>query len=216
MQFEPAKSVERNDRIIVVGFPAHETRSIRIGAHGTSLTRRALWTTQLGDRLTDCSPNGVSVTVTGLTGANSSQGLQAITAARVNGFDVVLIEYAINDADLLDGIALSESLTNHRHMISWLRKANPGISIILLATNPVRGIQKLKRPQLETYYTALADLADEESVSYFDGTSRWTGRYLTSQSLPDGLHPDPKVEAELYSRPLARMVAGSLGLSCRI
>lgn len=214
MQLGSARSVERHDRVTAVDYRAHEGEPVQIGAFGTSLTSRARWPTQLSDLLTRCIRDGVSVTVTGLAGANSSRGLQLIDATGGINFDVVLIEYAINDADLLDGIALSKSLTNHRHMIAKLRRANPGISIILLATNPILGVQKLKRPRLKTYYSALAELADEERVSFFDGVSMWSGEDVSRQNLPDGLHPDPSIEGELYSRPLARMIAASVGLTC--
>lgn len=215
MQLGSARSVERHDRITAVDYRAHEGEPVQIGVFGTSLTSRARWPTQLSDLLTRCSRDGVSVTVTGLAGANSSGGLQLIAGTGGNNFDVVLIEYAINDADFLDGIALSTSLSNHRHMIDELRGVNPGISIILLATNPILGVQKLKRPRLKTYYAALSDLADEERVSFFDGASRWSGEDMRRQNLPDGLHPDPSIEAELYSRPLARMIAASVGLTCQ-
>ena len=82
-----------------------------------------------------------------------------------------------------------------------------------MATSPVTGWQRLKRPRLATYYDMLADVAAEVDVSLFDGAARWQPG-PAPDAFPDGLHPDPGIEAGLYAAPLKDLIAETVGLTC--
>ncbi len=186
---------------------------LAIVAFGTSLTRRALWPERLAAALEECGFPDVAVTVRAEPGAGSAQGLAMIAGEDVRSYDVALIEFAVNDADLVDGVSRGTSLANHRAMIAALRERHPGIAVLLITTNPVTGLHRLKRPRLLAYGDLYPRLAAEEGASLFDGTARWAGG-VPPDALPDGLHPDPAVEAALYAPPLAGIVARIFGRTC--
>ena len=103
---------------------------------------------------------------------------------------------------------------DYRAIIRALRSRHPDIAIVLLTTNPVAGLQRLKRPKLMAYGDIYVQLAAGEGVSLFDGTARWLDEGSGGQALVDGLHPEPGLEARLYARPLAETVARIFGRSC--
>jgi lysophospholipase L1-like esterase len=172
------------DRIVPATRPAPEQLSVV--AFGTSLTARAVWPAELGARLAGCGFAAASVTVRAQPGAGSAAGRDLVGA----------------------------SLQNHRAIIRALRSRHPDIAIVLLTTNPVAGLQRLKRPKLMAYGDIYVQLAAGEGVSLFDGTARWLDEGSGGQALVDGLHPEPGLEARLYARPLAETVARIFGRSC--
>ncbi|MCC0070925.1 MAG: SGNH/GDSL hydrolase family protein [Rhodobacteraceae bacterium] len=200
------------DRIVPATRPAPEQLSVV--AFGTSLTARAVWPAELGARLAGCGFAAASVTVRAQPGAGSAAGRDLVGAEGPGPFNVALIEFAINDADLIDGVSQAASLQNHRAIIRALRSRHPDIAIVLLTTNPVAGLQRLKRPKLMAYGDIYVQLAAGEGVSLFDGTARWLDEGSGGQALVDGLHPEPGLEARLYARPLAETVARIFGRSC--
>lgn len=203
------------DRAAPVGSPAGGRADIGIALFGTSLARRAEWPGRIAGRPSPCGRGVIDVTVWGRPGAGSRHGMAVAGQGFRAHHDVVILEYAINDADLFDGISRAESTANHRSMIAAIRNANPDAAIILMATNPVRGLQWLQRPFLAGYYRDYARLADEMNVSFFDGTARWRIAGTDRRNLPDGLHPDPAAEAALYHDGLLTMITRITEPSCR-
>ncbi|MDH5453306.1 MAG: hypothetical protein OEX14_08145, partial [Paracoccaceae bacterium] len=179
----------------------------KIVVFGSSLTRRAVWTGMIGPGLVKCGFGDADVTAMGRAAAGSVAGVAMVNAYRPKGIDVAILEYAINDADIVDGLSRHDSMKNHRQMIASLRSDHPGVAIVLMATNPVSGMQRLKRPGLMAYYGDYLTLAKEEGVSFFDGPARWSDFSAAKVATPDGLHPEPKIEAVLYGSPLVAMIA---------
>lgn len=200
------------DRVVPATRPAPER--IAALALGTSLTARALWPARLEPALGHCGFDGVDVTVRARPGATSAVGAALAASGPPAPYDVAFVEFAINDADILDGVSQAESLANHRAILRSLRASHPGIAIVLLTTNPVTGLHRFKRPKLMAYDDLYLRLADEEGVSLFDGAARWAATDSWREALPDGLHPDPAVEAALYARPLAGLIGRLFGRSC--
>lgn len=200
------------DRVVAAAIPDSERLSIV--AFGTSLTQRAIWPERLGVALRDCGFREAAVTVRARPGAGSAEGLALIGSDAARPRHLALIEFAINDADLVDGVSRGTSLANHRAMIAALRARHPGIAVLLVTTNPVAGLQRLKRPKLMAYDDLYQRLAGEMGASLFDGAARWVATPGWQDALPDGLHPEPEVEAALYTRPLAGMVARIFGRTC--
>lgn len=208
---QPPLREQPRDRVVAAA--QADPGRLAIVAFGTSLTRRALWPERLAAALEECGFPGVAVTVRAEPGAGSADGLAMIGREDVGTYDLALIEFAVNDADLVDGVSRATSLANHRMMIAALRERYPGIAVLLVMTNPVTGLHRLKRPWLAAYGDLYPRLAREEGASLFDGTARWTGG-VPPGALPDGLHPDPGVEAALYTPPLAGIVARIFGRTC--
>lgn len=211
----PAPETPR-DRIAPVPPTAALAAGDRIAAIalGTSLTARALWPERLERVLAACGFAAAPVTVMARPGADSGEGPALVAAAGPGPYHLAFIEFAINDADLWDGVSRSESLANHRRIIRDLRSRNPDVAVVMVTTNPVSGLQRLKRPRLMAYNDLYVRLAGDENVSLFDGSARWASPTPPRTALPDGLHPDPEAEAALYTPPLAALVAGIFGHAC--
>lgn len=199
------------DRIAPVA--AVEHHEIFLTVFGSSLTKRAVWPRKL--RLNRCGGSVAATEIRSIAGAGSDDGIEIVESHRGRRRDVAILEYAINDADLIDGVSRARSLDNHRRIIATLRERYPEIVIVLMATNPVIGLQRLKRPKLMAYYEDYAALAEELNVSFFDGTARWIAADPGPEALPDGLHPDPQIEAEIYAKPLRELIARALQRPCR-
>lgn len=186
------------DRVATANGGPWDGRDLDVIVFGTSLTHRADWPGRIAGRPSPCGRGVITMTVHGLPGAGSREGLAEIQAASLAETDIAIVEYGMNDADLLDGISRGESRDNHRRIIAALRAKAPGIAIVLMATNPVSGLQQVKRPRLAAYYRDYAVLAEESDVSFFDGPARWASSGFGREALPDGLHPAPSAEADLY------------------
>lgn len=187
---------------------------LRIVALGTSLTRRALWPDRLAEALGRCRPAGTSVVRVARPGMGSAWALGQIGIVAAERPDLVIVELAINDADLTDGLWPWQSRDNHQALIRALRAASPDTAVLLLTTNPVSGRGRLTRPFLPLYQRLYGQLADSEGTGLVDGFGRWQRRGGLDAALVDGVHPDPRTEADLYTAPLTQAIAGAFALSC--
>ncbi|MBS0562954.1 MAG: SGNH/GDSL hydrolase family protein [Proteobacteria bacterium] len=187
---------------------------LRIVALGTSLTRRALWPDRLAEGLGRCQPPGSVVTRVARAGAGSDWALGEIDAIAAQRPDLVIIELAMNDGDLTDGLWPARSRQNHRALISRLRAASPGTAILLLTTNPAVGWARATRPFLALYQRLYGRIADGEGTGLFDGYGRWRRLPGAARHIPDGVHPDPATEADLFAGPMQEAIAHAFGLTC--
>ena len=192
--------------------PLPEDRPLRIAAIGTSLTARALWPDALAIALESCGGGMVELSRLAEAGAHSGQGRVKAETAAEGAPDLVIVEFAINDADLWDGLSLGDSRANHEAIIATLRSASPETAIVLMTTNPLRGIRRLTRPRLAAYYNSYHEMAATLGTGLFDGYARW--RAQGTEGIEDGLHPLPAIEAELITQPLVRLIAEGYGLRC--
>lgn len=187
---------------------------LRIVALGTSLTRRALWPDRLAEGLGRCRPPGSVVTRVTKAGAGSGWALGEIGAIAAQRPDLVIIELAMNDGDLKDGLWPGQSRQNHRALISRLRAASPGTAVLLLTTNPAVGRARLTRPLLALYQRRYGEIADSEGTGLLDGYGRWRRLPDAARHIPDGVHPDPATEADLLTGPMLGEIARAFGLAC--
>lgn len=202
------------DRAIPV--VASAPQSLRIVALGTSLTYRALWPTLLAERLQACMPSGKKAEVMRVArpGARSDWGL-----AQANGIaemrpDLVIVELTMNDADLHDGLWLWQSLANHQALMTRIRSLSPGTEFLFLTSNPVVGRAKITRPFLPLYQRLYGRLAISESAGLVDGFGRWRGLDDLAPIIADGIHPDPKAEADLLTGPLVGAISDAFSMRC--
>jgi lysophospholipase L1-like esterase len=187
---------------------------LQIVALGTSLTKNGVWPEGVADRLSRCLGVAVGVDRVAGVGANSDWGLGQVTEVAALKPDLALVEFAVNDADLLDGTSLGRSRQNLRGIIAALREARPGIAIALTATNPAHGPRGWLRPFLRRYSETLRVTAVAEGVGFFDGRARWQND-LRSGDIPDGLHPASAAEDRVIAPALATYLARSFGRDCR-
>ncbi len=183
---------------------------LRIVALGTSLTARAFWPERLAADLTSCLGHPVQVGRVARPGARSDWALEQVERVLAAAPDIVVIEFAINDADLLDGVSVDTSVTRHLQLVGRLTKGLSAPAIVLMTTNPVApGWRTLQRPRLGAYYAAYRGLAAQTNSGLADIWPRWT-----DGPGGDGLHPAPEFEAGLTLPVLRSLIAARYGKTC--
>lgn len=178
------------------GGTAAATQALRVTVLGTSLTARYDWPARLGPALGGCLASPMQITVIAQAGAGSDWGLAQLAAVAATHPDIVLIEFAINDADLRDGQSLRDSAATHRRLIVALRQALPDARIALMTMSPAQGLRGWLRPRLAQYYALYRDLAAELDLGLVDLYPRWLALPPAARGLgADGLHPEAGVAA---------------------
>jgi len=172
-----------------------------IAGLGTSLTARGGWLEALPARLAPRLQRPVVTHNFGRVGANSRQGLALLDAVAGALPQVVLLEFAINDAALHRGVSLAESVTNLTRMVRRLRLALPGVRLHLMTMSPVRGWRRLLRSRLQAYYDQYAVIAAREQVGLIDNRPAWAALSPAAleDALPDGTHPTVRVSRAIVA-----------------
>lgn len=184
--------------------PAPGTGPFRIVALGTSLTARGDWPDSLGARLSACAGRPVTVERVARAGAGSNWGRDQVAAVLALSPDLVLIEFAINDADLRDGVSLARARDNHLALIAALEAGRPGLPLMLMTMNRAEGLRGLMRPRLAAHHAQYRDLAagqgPGQGVGLIDLAPLWAAALAAGRGpelLPDGLHPTDAAVAEI-------------------
>ncbi|GGB06716.1 SGNH/GDSL hydrolase family protein [Allosediminivita pacifica] len=198
------------DGILTTALPADSPLSLAV--LGTSLSHGESWPELLAERLSTCLDHQVTVDVIARPGAASDWGLtQAGTLADLSP-DIALVEFAINDADILDGLSLRAAYRNDAEIISRIRDQSPDTRIFLMTTSPAHGLRGLARPRLGAHYRQYRDLAEELDLGLADLYPRWLALPRAERGMAGGgLHPDPETAAALIVPPLADLLAQTAG-----
>lgn len=180
-----------------------------IAGLGTSLTARGGWLEALPGGL---APRLLRPVVThnfGRVGANSRQGLALLDAVVGALPQVVLLEFAINDAALHRGVSLAESVTNLTCMVCRLRVALPGVRLYLMTMSPVRGWRRALRSRLGVYYDQYPAIAAREQVGLIDNRAAWAALSpaALAAALPDGTHPTVRVSRAIVAANVVAAIA---------
>lgn len=194
-------------------FAGAEDDIVRILALGASLTANYEWPQLLAQRLTKCFNQEVTVEVVAEAGANSNRALRQFASRRTRAPDVILAEFAINDADLLDGVRLRESAANHAALLARVRAHVPQAKVFLVTTNPAFGLAGWLRISLEKYYDLYRDFADSGVCGIADFYPDWlkSSREVDHDSVfPDGLHPVERAANELMLPRFQDLIAEAL------
>lgn len=176
--------------------PPPGTGPFRIVALGTSLTARGDWPDRLAQALSACAGRPVTVGRVARAGAGSNWGRDQAAAVLALAPDLVLIEFAINDADLRDGVSLARARDNHLALIGALEAGRPGLPLMLMTMNRAEGLRGLMRPRLGAHHAQYRDLAagqgTGQGVGLIDLAPLWAAALAAGRGaelLPDGLHP---------------------------
>ncbi len=198
-------------------FYAHKKPSgpLKTAVFGTSLSARAKWPDDLTTALQDCGLGDTEVRRFAQAGANSSWSIAQVERIGRYNPDLVIVEFAMNDADVFDGLWPGNSRSNLDEIVTSLRQKAPDVAIMLLSTNPVTGWARLKRPFLGRYYADYVAIAVQQDIGLLDGYGRWMQLPDRAADIPDGVHPVPEVEARLLTRPIAEAIAAGFGVDCR-
>ena len=181
---------------------------------GTSLSARVPWPDLVIARLAECGAAPLRARRIAEGGVTSAWALSRIEAVIAAAPELVLLEFAINDADLRHGLSLGTSRDNHRVLISRLKQGLPEARIILMTTNPATGLRRLLRPRLAAYYALYRELAVELDVGLIDLYPRWLAVRNLTQSFTDGLHPTEAAALSVVAPVVTSYLARLLGKDC--
>lgn len=161
-------------------------------ALGTSLTANYQWPHELAKQLSRCLARKVDIEILAVAGANSSQAAKQFGSRRNLRPDIILMEFASNDADFMDGLGLEKSRSNHKALLGRIREESPRAQVVLMTMNPAFGPRGWVRPQLIEYYEMYRKLAASNDVVLVDLAPTWSESLAATDhkaQLPDGLHP---------------------------
>lgn len=179
-----------------------EGPAIKVTVLGTSLTANYVWPRQLQNIFPQCTDRDVTVQVVAMPGATSGWGVEQLEQVVQSGPDVVLIEFAVNDANIRRAVLPFHSRTNHQHILDGLAKALPRAKVVLMSMNPVTGARSVLRPTIGRYYGLYPELAERNGVGFVNITRRWAARPALPEALADGLHPKQDAASEVISQVL--------------
>jgi acyl-CoA thioesterase-1 len=189
---------------------------ITIVALGTSLSARGPWPDDLAARLTACLEREVRITRVAEPGVTVAWGQAParISAVAAAAPDVILMEFAINDADLRDGLPRAEADARSRALLAELTEAAPGAVIVEMTMSPAHGLRGVLRPGLAARYDDVVARAEDRGGAVADLHGHWLNLPRAARRFDDGLHPDPDLAAEVIVAPLAALLAPAFGASC--
>lgn len=205
----PPAPFEPRDRPLPPGPPPE-----RVAVLGTSLSARNDWPEALEAALSDCLGRPAAVEVVARPGANSAWGLAQVERVAALRPDVVAIEFAINDADLVDGRSVSRARAVHDALLSELAALAPEARLLLLTMSPAHGPRGWARPRLAAHYARYPGLARAHGAGLVDLYPRWLARPGWREALPDGLHPTDEAARAVILPPLLDALAAGAA-ACR-
>ena len=187
----PETPATPQDRPLTIPLPSG---ALRLTVFGTSLSAPPqTWPEALAARLSDCRGAPVALSrVTG-PGMGSAWALTQVERVIETDPDLVLIEFAINDADLLDGVSLATARAQHESLLKALQAGLPEAALVLMTMSPAQGPRGWVRPRLNAHYAQYRALADAFGIGLVDLYPRWLARPEHERGLgQDGLHPEPR------------------------
>jgi acyl-CoA thioesterase I len=188
-----------------------EQNPMIVAAFGTSLTDRAAWLQPLQDELTRRLNRQVTVLDFGRSGATSEWGVATVAQVIYSDPDVVLVEFASNDAAWFKGVSLHRSRQNITEIVRAIKEARPMTKIFLMTMNSAFGLRGWIRPSLDAYGDLYKSIADELGIGFIDNRPKW--RALTKDELragiPDGAHPVPELASRILVPNITRAITGA-------
>ncbi len=155
---------------------------------GTSLTAgREKWQQSVETELQKSNTIQLRFHDFGVPGSLSSAGLATIGIPVSFRFDLAVIEYGMNDANTIYGAPLETFKSNVSAMVDAFQTGSPNTKICLMTMNPVVGAALKDRPNVESYYQQIRDIADERKLTLFDVDPQWGNPPV--EDIPDGVHP---------------------------
>lgn len=182
---------------------------------GTSLTALYDWPDQVADELAACLGRDVDLSVIARPGAQSPWGVAQLDRVADSAPEIVIVEMAINDADVRDGIWLRDSRAAHGDIVTGLQAMTPTPQIVLMTMSPAQGLRGWLRFRLGRYYGVTVELAAERGIGLLDMYPRWMALARGDRGLQgDGLHPEAAVADPFITRALTAYLGASRGVSC--
>lgn len=182
---------------------------MKIVTLGTSLSARGGWQEPLRRSLDACLNGDVAVVNLAKSGMTSEWGLTQIDKVVAERPDVVLIEFAVNDADVTELMSLSRSAANMTEIILRLRESETRPAVYVMAMSPVSGLRGMIRPFLGEYEEMHRVAAKKLGAGFIDHRPAWARLpdEEIASAIADGVHPDPTVASRVIVPGLVRALA---------
>lgn len=195
----------------LAGGHAAAAETLKVVALGTSLTRNGGWQEPLRERLAACTGRPVVVEKIAKVGATSQWGIGMVDAVLALKPDIVLIEFAVNDAAIHRFLGAENSVENLQSILSGIRAGNGEAVVAIQAMNPLSGFKAWTRRNLDRLNEAHLDLAGRSGALVIDHRRRWDALSPADRELwiPDGLHPDAKLAGEFIAETIAEVLCRS-------
>lgn len=158
-----------------------------------------------------CLARPVEILRVARAGAGSAWGEGAVAEVAAAAPDLVLVEFAINDADLRDGIGLGDSIARHDRILDSLAADLPASRLMLMTMSHAHGLRGLLRPRLRSYYASYRTLAAAHDAGLADLYPRWRA---SGHRFADGLHPDDAAVRAVALPVLLDMIGAAAGKDC--
>lgn len=203
----------RDREVPSLALPAKEP--LRITFLGTSLSApgRYIWPDEVGSRVSGLIGHPVVVHRVTRPGADSTWGATQTDAVLATHADVVVIEFAINDADVRHHMTVADSVAEHAQILTNLGAASHAPVVILMTMNPAAGPRAWVRPFLSRYYAEYVGLSERHNTGLVDMYARWLELPDDRRDLVDGLHPSDTAASRAIVGPLADSVAHAVRAS---
>lgn len=192
-------------------------QKLRFVAYGTSLTATGQWVKMLESRINETFPNSVNIINSGGSGMCSIWGLENLDK-KVLALkpDVVLIEFATNDAATKFNLSTDGARQNLEKMIDIIQKRIPGCEIILMTMNETTGKPAETRAHRSNdYFQVYRDVAKARKLLLIDHYPNWKklldadpAKY--ARYVPDGSHPTPEAQKEIMMPEFEKAFFGAL------
>ena len=190
-----------------------DDRPLRITILGTSLSApsRYTWPDDVASRVSGQIGRPVEVRRVTQPGASSTWGVSQVGSVLVAQPDVVLIEFAVNDADARHHMTVQGSVARHEQMLAGLQAGGHPPVIVLLTMNPASGPRAWARPFLSRYYAEYVGLAERHDTGLVDLYPRWLALPDDRRDLLDGLHPSDAAASREIVGPVTDALVRAVG-----
>ena len=124
---------------------------LHIVSFGTSLSAHGGWQADLAAQLRQSLKSEIEISIIAQPGANSDWGIANVARVAALEAQIVLIEFAINDASVVRGMSLARSRDNISRIATALRSGEQQPRLLLMTMNPAHGLRGAARPLLDRY-----------------------------------------------------------------
>lgn len=176
----------------------------KIVVYGTSLSAaKDGWAAMLEDSLNVLYPGKAEVINSAQAAMWSTWGVENLRERVLEQKpDMVIIEFAMNDAYLPYATSIEAARLNLEYMIFRIRELYKDCSIVIQVMNMPIAEHKVQRPNIELYYQLYRKEAQKLKVTLIDHYDYWVpllekGEDKFLEYVPDGIHPDINAQREL-------------------
>lgn len=197
--------------LMVAPAAARQGEALKIVTFGTSLTAKGGWQEPLRRALSACRGTEVTIVNLAKSGMASDWGVTQIDKVLAEKPDVVLVEFAVNDAALDRFLSLGASGANIEEIVTRLKAGDSKPAIYVMAMSPVSGLRGLIRPYLAHYEDLHAEIARRMRVGFIDHRPAWArlSDDELATAIADGTHPDPATAGRVMLPGLMQALAGA-------